>query len=91
MDLYSITNFLSRLKVLKGLEFLHEKGLYLGNLHSGNIILSSETAKIINVTGLAGGQSSRLRGLAVRVKVSKIEVTSPHLSLTAGSEVCPVS
>ena len=53
------------------MEFLHEKGLYLGNLHSGNIILSSETAKIINVTGLAGGQSSRLRGLAVRVKVSK--------------------
>ena len=57
-------------QVLKGLEFLHDKGLYLGNLHGGNIVLSNETAKIIHVTGLAGGQSSRCRALAVRVKVS---------------------
>ena len=43
----------------------------VGNLHCGNIVLSNETAKIISLTGLVCGQSSRLRSLAVRVKAVK--------------------
>ena len=63
-------------QVLKALEFLHDKGLSLGNLHTGNIVLTNETAKIINMTGVAGGQSSRVRALAVKVKVSEACLTS---------------
>ena len=42
-----------------------------GNLHSGNIVLSNETAKIISLTGLVCGQSSRVRALAIKVKAVK--------------------
>ena len=43
----------------------------VGNLHCGNIVLSNETAKIINLTGFVCGQSSRVRSLAVRVRAVK--------------------
>ena len=42
-----------------------------GNLHCGNVVLSQETAKIISLTGVVCGQSSRVRSLAVRVKAVK--------------------
>ena len=61
-----------------------------GNLHTGNIVLAGETAKILNVTAVVGGLSSRVRALAVQVKVTLTSYIPVYIlyTLPGGCQVC---
>jgi len=55
-------------QILKALEFLHEKGLVYGCLHTGNILLVSGQAALTSPTNYIAGVSSRTRPTAVQIK-----------------------
>ena len=71
-------------QILKALEFLHSKGLPHGNLHLGNIFLTSGQAVLSGLHNFIGGLSGKMRALAIQAKVirmiTKLSKSSPFIS-----------
>jgi len=55
-------------QILKALDFLHEKGLAYGCLHTGNILVVSGQAMLTSLGNYSAGVASRTRTASVRCK-----------------------